>query len=243
LSNDTPAIECNNLTKSYGSQPALQEIDLQVKPEETLVVFGHNGAGKTTLIKLLSTIIRPSSGSILIDGKNIREATEKIRFNIGVVTHNTFLYNNLTMYDNLTFYSRMYDVDNYVQRINEVVSNMGILPQLYDKVGTLSRGMQQRLSIARAILHSPKLMLFDEPESSLDNRAVSMLWDSLRYSVNNNAAKPTIIFTTHNLERGFKECDRIIILSKGRIIFDKQKRVTELADLEIFFRKSLENQE
>jgi len=242
LSTSTSAIECNNLTKYYGSQTAVREINLQVKPGETLVIFGHNGAGKTTLIKLFSTIIRPSSGTILMDGENIREYPEKLRSNIGVVTHNTFLYNNLTVYDNLAFYSRMYDVDNYRQRINEVVGSMGILPQLYDRVGTLSRGMQQRLSIARAIIHSPRLMLLDEPESSLDDKAVSMLWDSIRYPLNNNN-KPTIIFTTHNLDRGFKECDRIIILSSGRIIFDKEKKSVELSELEKFFHKSLENQE
>jgi len=222
------AIETQGLTKSFGNHLALRGIDLEIEQGESVVVFGPNGAGKTTLIKVLATIMNPSSGRVLIDGLSLKNNAEEIRRRIGVVTHQSFLYNNLTAYENLEFYSRMYDVPRRKERIHEMLAMVGMTFRLHDRVGTFSQGMQQRLSIARALLHKPTIMLLDEPEAGLDQQAISMLWQALRAE---GDGKRTIILTTHNLERGLELSDRLLILDKGKIVYQRSSQVLDLAGL------------
>ena len=222
------AVEIRGLTKSFGQQLALRGVDLEVKQGESVVIFGPNGAGKTTLIKVLATIMNPSSGSVLIDGLSTKKNAEEIRRRIGVVTHQTFLYSNLTAYENLEFYSRVYDVPRRKERIHEVVAMVGMIPRLHDRIGTLSRGMQQRLSVARSLLHKPSIMLLDEPEAGLDQQAIFMLWEVLRTE---EERKHTVILTTHNLERGLELGDRLLILDRGQIVYEGLSQVLDLAGL------------
>ncbi|MBI4188585.1 MAG: ABC transporter ATP-binding protein [Chloroflexi bacterium] len=224
----TWAIEVQGLTKSFGHQLALTGTDLTVKPGEAIVIFGPNGAGKTTLIKVLSTIMRPTSGSVKIDGLNLKDNAEEIRCRLGVVSHQTFLYSNLTAYENLEFYSRMYNVPALRQRIQEIVAMVGMTSRLHDRVGTFSRGMQQRLSIARSLIHKPSIMLLDEPETGLDQQATTMLWEALK---SEGKEKRTILLTTHNLERGLEVGERLLILAQGKITYDKPKLGLTLAEL------------
>ena len=229
------AIEINRLTKSFGNHLALGGIDLKVGRGQTLAIFGPNGAGKTTLIKVLSTIMNPSSGEVLVDGLDLKKSAQEIRPRIGIVTHQTFLYSNLTAYENLQFYSRMFDVPNFKERIHQVVAMVGMTPRLYDRVGTLSRGMQQRLSIARALLHKPAIMLLDEPETGLDQQAVSMLWRSLKEE---ELEQRTVIFTSHGLERGLDVCDYVVILDQGKIVFEQPSKALDLAGLRRAYQDS-----
>jgi len=226
-------IQVQGLTKSFGSHLALRGIDLEVRQGESVVIFGPNGAGKTTLIKVLATIMNPSSGMVLVDGLNLKNNAEEIRCRIGVVTHQTFLYSNLTTYENLEFYSRMYDVSRVKERVHEVVAMVGMTSRLYNRVGTLSRGMQQRLSIARSLLHKPAIMLLDEPETGLDQQAISMLWEALQTEGEGNR---TIILTTHNLERGVELGNRLLILDKGKIVYQGSTQALDLADLQQAYR-------
>ncbi len=228
-------IEIQGLTKSFGNHLALRGIDLEVGQGEFVVIFGPNGAGKTTLIKILATIMNPSSGRVLVDGLSFKDNAEEVRRRIGVVTHQTFLYNNLTAYENLEFYSRMYDVPNRKERIHEVVAMVGMTSRLYDRVGTLSWGMQQRLSIARSMLHKPTIMLLDEPEAGLDQQAISMLWEALPTG---ERGKRSIILTTHNLERGLELCNRLLILDKGKIVYEGLKQDLDLAGLKQIYQRS-----
>ena len=221
-------IEVQGLTKSFGKHLALSGIDLAVRQGESVVIFGPNGAGKTTLIKVLATIMNPSSGIVLVDGLNLKNNAEELRRKIGVVSHQTFLYGNLTAYENLEFYSRMYDVPRRKERIHEVVAMVGMTSRLYDRVGTLSRGMQQRLSIARSLLHKPTIILLDEPETGLDQQAAAMLWEALQAE---GEEKRTIIHTTHSLERGLERCDRLLILAEGKIVYERSRKALDLADL------------
>ncbi len=230
-----PAMEIQGLTKSFGNRRVLRGIDFVVERWESLVILGPNGAGKTTLIKMLATIMNPSSGRILVDGLSVKDNAEEIRRRIGVVTHQTFLYNNLTAYENLEFYSRMYDVPSFKGRIQEVVAMVGMTSRLYDRVGTLSRGMQQRLSIARSLLHKPTIMLLDEPETGLDQQAISMLWEALQ---GEEEGKRSIILTTHNLERGFELGERLLILDKGKIVYQGSREVLDLAGLKEAYEHS-----
>ncbi|MDP3879948.1 MAG: ABC transporter ATP-binding protein [Dehalococcoidales bacterium] len=228
------AIEVQGITKSFGSKAALDGVDLKVARGESVVIFGHNGAGKTTLIKILSTIMKPTSGTIIMDGLNLKDDAERIRQHIGIVAHQTFLYGNLTAYENLDFYSRMYDVPGRQERIREVVEMVGMTSRLYDRVSTLSRGMQQRLSIARALLHKPAIMLLDEPESGLDQHTSSTLWDTLKTE---GEEKRTIILTTHDLERGLELGEHLMILSQGKIAYEASRQTLDLAALkEIYGR-------
>ncbi len=222
------AVKIQGLTKSFGNHRALRGIDLEVREGESVVIFGPNGAGKTTLIKVLATILKPSSGTVLVNGLNLKDSAEEIRHRLGVVTHQTFLYSNLTAYENLEFYSRMYDVPKRKERICEIVNMVGMTSRLYDRVGTLSRGMQQRFSIARSLLHKPAIILLDEPETGLDQKAISLLWEVL---LTDGEKKRTIIFTTHNLERGLEVGNRLLILSQGKIVYQESRKTLDLAGL------------
>ncbi len=229
------AIEIQGLTKSFGNQLALRGVDLEVRQGESVVIFGPNGAGKTTLIKVLATIMNPTSGSALIDGLSLKKNAEEIRRKIGVVTHQTFLYSNLTAFENLEFYSRMYDVPRRKERIDQVAATVGMTSRLYDRVGTLSRGMQQRLSIARSLLHKPTIMLLDEPETGLDQQAISMVWEALQ---NEGEGKRTILLTTHNLERGLEVGERLMILAQGRIVYQHLTQALDVTGLKQAYEQS-----
>jgi len=228
-------VKVEGVTKSFSNQLALRGIDLEVRRGESIVLFGPNGAGKTTLIKVLATIMNPSSGRVLIDGLSLKNNAEEMRRRIGVVTHETFLYNNLTAHENLEFYSRMYDVPRRKERIQEVAAMVGMTSRLHDRVGTLSRGMQQRISIARSLLHRPAIMLLDEPETGLDQEAISMLWKAL---ATEGERKRTVILTTHNLERGLELGERLLILDKGRIVYQGSRQDLDLLGLKEAYQQS-----
>ncbi len=229
------AIQAQELIKSFGNHRALNGIDLDVKHGESVVIFGPNGAGKTTLIKVLATILNPSSGRIMVDGLNFKDNAEEIRRRIGIVAHQTFLYENLTAYENLEFYARMYDVPRRKERIQELVAMVGMTSRLHDRVGTFSRGMQQRLSIARSLLHRPIIMLLDEPETGLDQQAIPILWEALRTE---GEGKRTIILTTHSLERGLELGERLLILDKGKIVYEGSRQTLDLAGLKKAYEDS-----
>lgn len=196
---------------------------------KVLTILGPNGAGKTTLIKVLATLLKPSAGSIKIAGLDIRDGSVQIRRNIGIVGHQTYLYDELTAYENLKFYGNMYDVPNLDERIHHIISEIGLETRLHDRVSTLSRGMQQRLSIARATIHNPPIILLDEPETGLDQYASKILVEILDalYS-----SKRTVVMATHNLERGLQIGNHVIILSEGKIAYEESKQSLNLASLQ-----------
>jgi len=212
-----PAIEARGLEKSYGENRALRGIDLTVRSGERLVVFGPNGAGKTTLLKLLSTLAKPSAGSVRLNGLDAGGKGSRIRRQVSLVSHLTFLYDDLTIHENLEFYGRMYDVTGLENRIREVTAWVRLESRLHDRVGTLSRGLQQRVSIARAVLHEPSILFLDEPEIGLDPQAATVIRDILE---NIGSGGRTVVMTTHNLERGLSLGDRIIIMDRGKIVYD-----------------------
>ena len=211
-----PSIEIKGLNKSFGNHQALKDVDLSIVNGERLVIFGPNGAGKTTLIKVLATLIKPSAGNIRINGMDIRRNQVEARRCVGIVSHQTFLYNDLTLYENLRFYGKMYDVQDLEKQINTIADRVQLTPRLHDRVGTLSRGLQQRASIARAILHDPSIILLDEPEVGLDSKAIELTNSILDIYYSQGR---TVVITTHNLERGIGLGDKAVILSKGKIVY------------------------
>lgn len=211
------AIDARRLSKSYGRTQVLRGLDLKVPWGQTLTVLGPNGSGKTTLIKSLSTLAKPDSGEIHINGLSTRRAGVRVRRAIGVVTHEPLLYDGLTGAENLRFFARMFALDRIEERIITVAAQMGVTDRLDARVGTLSHGMRRRFSIARALLHSPRVLIMDEPESGLDQQALGLLENLIADETNPSRA---VLMTTHNFERGIALADRVAILSRGRIAYD-----------------------
>ncbi|HWP48808.1 MAG TPA: heme ABC exporter ATP-binding protein CcmA [Candidatus Limnocylindrales bacterium] len=205
-----------NLTKSFGNFKALKGINLKLEKGQFLTIFGPNGAGKTTLIKILSTLMKPTSGVIKIAGLDPREDGESVRKQIGVISHSTYLYPNLTAYENLKFYGKMYDLQNLPTTIERVLEDVGLKDRMHDLVRTYSRGMQQRLSIARAILHDPAVMFLDEPYTGLDLHAAEMLRDLLQTV---HTRERTVIMTTHSISQGLEVSDMVGILVRGKLVY------------------------
>ena len=219
---DGYAIEVKRLIKSYGENHALRGIDLNVKWGDILAIFGPNGAGKTTLLKVLATLVKPSAGDVSVAGFNSKQDAIMIRRRIGVVTHQTLLYDDLSAYENLRFYGKMYDVSNLRDRINQLIAQVGLESRIHDPVRTLSRGMQQRLAIARALIHDPPVLLLDEPGTGLDQHASAMFAHILNSTVNKQRA---VLMTSHSLEQGAALSSRIAIMADGKIAYEGSKQL------------------
>lgn len=212
------AIEVRALTKRFGYKRALNGVNLSLNGGECLAIFGPNGAGKTTLIRILSSLMRPTSGEVIVGGYDVKSEGEDLRRIIGVISHNTFLYDNLTAFENLRFYGRMYGVQGLEERIEEVLGLAGLRGQRHERVQTFSRGMQQRLSVARAILHEPAILLLDEPYTGLDQNGIQRLKGILGGFRDRGK---TMIMTSHDLQRGLEMCSRVAILHSGVIVYNE----------------------
>jgi heme ABC exporter ATP-binding subunit CcmA len=218
-------IAIESLQKRFGRKLVLDNLNLKVEKGEFMVLFGPNGAGKTTLIKILSTLSRPTSGKVQINGFDLKEEPIEIRSAIGVLSHNPFLYDDLTLMENLVFYSRMYGLKKDKKSIKDLADEVGLFHRLNDRVGEFSRGMKQRAAVARVILHDPPVLLLDEPYTGLDYKAWGMLTDMLTKFCKDDK---TIVLITHNVELGHKIGHRLAVLVNGKIAFDCIKKEMEL---------------
>ena len=213
----TPLIEVVHLRKAFGRHRVLKGIDMSIEAGSSVVMFGPNGAGKTTFLRILSPLSKPTSGTVRVSGGDIKNNPEGIRQYLGLVSHAPLLYDDLTAYENLRFYARLYDLDAPHDRIRELLERVGLWHRRHDLVRTFSRGMVQRMAIARALLHNPPILLLDEPDTGLDPQAAEMMTDLLREI---GGSERTIIMTTHHLERGLELADRVVMLVGGLIVFD-----------------------
>lgn len=228
-----PLVVIDALSKRFGPTWALRGVDLTLTAGAFLTVFGPNGAGKTTLIRILATLSRPSSGEIYLAGVPLKRAGAQLRRSIGLVTHQTLLYPDLSAEENLRFYGRLYDVPELDGQIDLALERVGLLPRRYSLVQEFSRGMQQRLSIARAILHDPALLLLDEPYTGLDPEATEILGEIL---TGLSRQGRTIILATHNLERGLALCDEVVILARGRVAYRASREEIDGGDFGTVYR-------
>jgi heme exporter protein A len=212
-------IKIRKLTKLFGVNPVLRGLDLDVARGEFLVLFGPNGSGKSTLLRILSALARPTSGTVQIGGWDLPGEADYVRAQLGVVSHLPLLYDTLTARENLLLFARLYDLppDERQPRVEAMLRRVGLWRRADDIVRTFSRGMQQRLAIARATLHDPAVLLLDEPYTGLDQDAAALLDDLLREVA---LSGRTAIMTTHDLRRGHALGDRLAILSRGQIGFD-----------------------
>jgi heme exporter protein A len=221
-------IEIRRLVKRFGLKSVLRGLDLSVAEGEFVALLGPNGAGKTTLLRILTALSRPTAGGLTVAGYTIPGAESEVRGLLGVVAHQPLLYGDLTASENLTFFGRMYGVQGLADRVNEVLSLVGLAAVRSELVRAFSRGMQQRLAIARAILHSPPMLLLDEPHTGLDQEASEIL-DLLLLEV--AAAGRTVVMTSHDLTRAHRLADRVDVLSRGVIAASFDTRSITLHDL------------
>jgi heme ABC exporter ATP-binding subunit CcmA len=221
MSGESSLLLTRNLTKTFGRFTALRSLSLEVPRGESLTIVGRNGAGKTTFLKIVSSIIRSYTGEVLISGKNLKTADEDTRRTIGFVSHESLLYKDLTVRDNLGFYARMYGVADRDRRIGEIIRRVDLEAKTDVLVRALSRGTKQRLSLARAFIHSPSILLLDEPFTGLDERASEIL-DSLLGEF--KASGGTLVMVTHDIERGWRLADRVVVFEKGKIVHETSPR-------------------
>ncbi len=213
-------IEAHGLIKSFGPRAALDGVDLTVERGECVTVVGPNGAGKTTLLRILATLTRPTSGTVRIGGLDPNRTGSEVRRLIGFLSHRTLLYEDMTAEQNLRFYARMYDLEDGPARVDELLGQVGLADRRHDLVRTFSRGMQQRLAVARALLHRPPLLLLDEPYTGLDPQASRSLTDLLTGLAGEGC---TILLTTHDLDQGLAVGQRVVVLARGRVVYDERR--------------------
>src|SRR5213593_4905333 len=210
------ALESDDIRKTFGHFTALAGVTLNVERGEFLALFGRNGAGKTTFLKIAATLVRHSHGKLRVESIDTREEPERARRQIGFLSHNTYLYRDLNPVENLRFFARLYGLKDPEERIQFLLDRVGLRRRISDPVRAFSRGLHQRLGIARVMLHDPSLILLDEPYTGLDANAVEILNQMLDEA---SAAGKTIILTTHDLEQGLRGATRAAIIDRGKIVF------------------------
>jgi heme exporter protein A len=208
-------IQIRGLVKQYGVNPVLRGVNLDVPAGAFVTLVGPNGAGKSTLMRIVATLLKPTAGEVKIGGWTMPQFSNRVRQHIGLVSHQTLLYGDLTAAENLHFFAKLYQLENSEARVTEALKRVGLAARQRDAVRTFSRGMMQRLTLARATLHEPDVLLLDEPYTGLDQDASALLDNLLRQESANGR---TILMITHDLVHGLNLCDRVAILSRGTIV-------------------------
>ncbi len=212
------------MEKWYGPLPAVRGVDFALAAGEFLALFGPNGAGKTTLLKILAGLVRPTRGEVRIAGEAVTGGDVAWRRGIGVLSHQTYLYAGLSAAENLEFYGRLYGLDRLRERVGEALEGVGLWERRGDRVRGFSRGMQQRLALARTLLHDPHVVLLDEPYTGLDPHAAAMLGGVLERL--RDGAR-TVVLVTHNLSQGLELASRVAIQVGGRWISDEPRAAVD----------------
>ena len=216
------ALDVRDLSRTFGARKALDGVSFDLPKGAFLSIFGPNGAGKTTMLKVLSTLTTPSKGKASVLGLDVLEDAVELRERIGFISHNPLLYPDLTAEENLEFFADLYCIDNPAARVKELLTAVELNHRKLDAVRTFSRGMIQRLSIARALLHKPEVIFLDEPYSGLDPHAMDIL-DSLIASVRE---EHTFVMISHDLQKGLELCSHALILAKGKVVlFDEREAI------------------
>ena len=222
--NLTAAIEISNLSKTYGSFHALDNVSLEIATGEIFGFLGHNGAGKTTTISILTSLLLPSGGTARVCGFDVVQQSMQARARVGYVPENVRLYESMSTRDNLTFFAKLSAVANPQQRVAEAL-NILECPELIDKkVGAMSKGLRQRIGLAQAILHRPEVLFLDEPTSGLDPLGIKMLRD-LILKLNKDLGM-TIFMNTHLISEVAKTCTSIGVLNRGKLVFNDTREGT-----------------
>jgi heme exporter protein A len=203
-------VELDGLTRNYGERAALEDVTLSLSAGQTLVVFGPNGAGKTTLLRVLATLLRPHAGAASVLGKRLPDEAWEVRGRVGFLGHEPLLYRELTPRENLRYHARLHGVAD--ERVEEQLAAVSMSGRADEPVRTLSRGMVQRVAVARATLHDPELLLLDEPYANLDPAAVELVAPLI-----GPGTARTRVLSSHDPLRGLAEADVVLGLRGGRV--------------------------
>ncbi len=235
-------IMVNQITKKFKNVTGVDRLSFYVEEGEIFGLLGPNGAGKTTTIRILACLISPNEGDVEISGYNIRRDQLKIREITGILTENPCLYERLTAYENMEFFAEAYNITDPREkklRIRELLEFFGLWDRRHDKVGTYSKGMKQKLAIARALIHRPPILYLDEPTSDLDPESSKAIRDLIKKLSDREHC--TILLSTHRLEDAERLCDRVMIIKDGRRIalgrpFELSEMVNAHNRLEVMLR-------
>jgi heme exporter protein A len=216
------ALEIKKVSKVFGTRKALNKVSFELPEGAFLSIFGPNGAGKSTLARILSTLSRPTAGRVQVLGEDALEHPERVRAQVGVISHNSMLYRDMTAEENLSLVARLYGIEDASDRVRTLLKDVELDHRRLDVVRTFSRGMMQRLSIARALINDPALVILDEPYSGLDPHAVE-IFDTLIERVKEGR---TFIMVSHDLAKGFDMCTHALVLANGRVVtFDERENL------------------
>jgi heme ABC exporter ATP-binding subunit CcmA len=219
----TTLLDARQLTKFYGLRPILRGVSLTVQSGECLAVLGANGSGKTTLLRMLATLSAPNSGALTIDGVDAIKQPERARAHIGVVSHQSLVYPDLSAFENLRFHAELHGLSDATRRVEDALRRVNLWARAHDPARTFSRGMIQRLTIARATLHDPALLLLDEPFTGLDQPSAATLSGLLREAA---GAGRGVIMTTHEFGRGLDGVTRAVVIHGGMISGELRESIT-----------------
>ncbi len=233
------SIEVQNISKSYGTQKALDAISFSVKQGEIVGFLGPNGAGKSTLMKILTTYIASDEGEASVAGFDVENSKKDVQKNVGYLPEHNPLYLELYVREYLTFNANVYNVSK--SRIQEVIELTGLTPESHKKIGQLSKGYRQRVGLATALLHNPEVLILDEPTTGLDPNQLVEIRDLIK----NIGTNKTVFLSTHIMQEVEAICDRVIIINQGKIVTDKKldKLITEEQEqlIEVEFDKNISN--
>jgi heme ABC exporter ATP-binding subunit CcmA len=224
------------IAKSFGQHRVLDALDLELKPGELLCLLGRNGAGKTTLLRILAGLLKPETGSVWLNNQQIDYAESHARSNIGLVMHQPFLYEHLTGIENLRFYARLYQLADDETALEAALAQVGTQRFARKPVRAYSRGMKQRLTIARALLHSPRILLLDEPYTGLDLQG-SQTFNQLMLEQKQQGC--IILMTTHDLSHALPISSRFAFLARGRVSDELTNENLSLENLETWLAEKL----
>ncbi len=235
-----PVIAVRGLVKRFGIKTVLKGMDFQAEEGEFVALLGPNGAGKTTFLRILASLSRPSAGDVRVKGHRLPQQATAVRRRLGFVSHQPLLYGDLSGEENLRFYARLYSLPDANERIAAVLKMVGMYRHRRDLVRTYSRGMQQRLAIARALLPDPDVLLLDEPYTGLDQDAAAML-DEILARV--STQKRTVVLTSHDLSKAALLASRFDVLARGKIAASAGRGEISDAELLDFYRGALASAE
>jgi heme exporter protein A len=211
-------ISARGLVHAYGDRRAVDRVDLDLAAGERIALAGANGAGKSTLLRILATLQRPQDGTLVLMGESMPDSARAARAGIGYLAHDPLVYLDLSARQNLELYADLYGVPDAHSRILDLLEHVGLLARAEDTVRTFSRGMAQRLALARMMLHRPRLLLLDEPHASLDARGGALLDEELVAATSDGRAA---VIVTHEVERVARVADRLVVMRAGRVVLDE----------------------
>lgn len=232
-----PLLEARGLVREYGGLAAVDGIDVVLPPGAFLVVFGPNGAGKTSLLRMLGGGLRPTRGEVRLGGERLEPGSPAGRARIGVLSHQTFLYGHLTARENLRFYGKLYGLSDLEERVVARLAEVSLEDRADDPAGTFSRGMRQRLGLARTLLHDPDLVLLDEPYTGLDPHAAGVLRAVLEKL---RDGRRSVVLVTHNLTQGLELADTAAIQVRGRFAWEGPAGTMSPRDFEVFYQETVD---